>query len=158
MSASSPFFARHHRRMQLCWEQSAASPEVMIRCGLLRVPRLRRSRRRRLLTGTQAAPREHTKCHARTGSGGGVSSPIPPSYFLCTVRLDALDLGSTNTWAPGERLSPSYFPLNTLHFTLGVYPGWEPKLKSSLGKGRTKILCFLCSGRSRSRQPSVSYI
>ena len=27
--------------------------------------------------------------------------------------------------------------LSTEHFTLGVYPGREPKLKSSLGKGRT---------------------
>ena len=66
--------------------------------------RLRRSQRER-----SAARREHTECDARTHSGRGVSSSIAPFYFLCTVRLDALDLGSTNAWAPGERLSPSNF-------------------------------------------------
>ena len=50
--------------------------------------------------------------------GGGLRAIAPfyflGVYFITIVRLDALDLGSTNTWAPGERLSPSYFPLNTL--------------------------------------------
>ena len=47
------------------------------------------------------ARREHTECHARTQSGRGGLRAIAPFYFLgvyfiTVVRLDVLDLGSTN--------------------------------------------------------------
>ena len=83
------------------------------------------------------APREHTECHARTQSGRGGLSPIAPFYFS-VVQLYVAGCARSGFYERlGSRGAAVAVLLYTEHFTLGVYPGREPKLKSSLGKGRT---------------------